>query len=189
MTIRRHTAALAAAAAFLFSGCTDMYNGNKMKPLEENRFYADRQSARTPVAGTVPRGLGDPTDAFHSGMQGGAYVTAIPVAIDSALLARGQDRFTVFCSPCHGRTGEGNGMIVQRGFPRPNSFHIDSVRSKPDGYYFDVITNGFGRMYAYAPSVPAADRWAVIAYVRALQLSRTVDASTLSAEERSKLAH
>ncbi len=111
------------------------------------------------------------------------------MTVDSALLARGQDRFNTFCSPCHGRTGEGTGMIVQRGFPKPNSFHQDSVRAKPDGYYFDVITNGFGRMYSYAPSVPAADRWAIVAYVRALQLSRKVDAARLTADERKRLSH
>jgi mono/diheme cytochrome c family protein len=116
-------------------------------------------------------------------------VTAIPATVDSALLYRGQDRFNTFCSPCHGRTGEGTGMIVQRGFPKPNSFHMDSVRAKPDGYYFDVITNGFGRMYSYAPSVPTADRWAIVAYVRALQMSRTVDAAALTADERKKLSN
>jgi mono/diheme cytochrome c family protein len=192
MNQTRHIyAAIAAALAsvLLLAGCTDMYNGNRIKPLEESKFYADKQTARPLVAGTVPRGMAEVSDPFHTGKQGGAFVTAIPVTVDSALVYRGQDRFNTFCSPCHGRTGEGTGMIVQRGFPKPNSFHMDSVRAKPDGYYFDVITNGFGRMYSYAPSVPPADRWAIVAYVRALQLSRTVDAGTLTADERKKLSH
>lgn len=197
MTTVRHTAprpALAAVAAaiasvLLLAGCTDMWNGNKMKPLEESRFFADKQASRPLVAGTVPRGMADAASPFHTGKQDGGFVTAIPVTIDSALLYRGRDRFDTFCSPCHGRTGEGTGMIVQRGFPKPNSFHMDSVRAKPDGYYFDVITNGFGRMYSYAPSVPTADRWAIVAYVRALQMSRTVDAAALTADERKKLSN
>jgi len=191
MTTLRHTPAAAAALLLLVltAGCGDMYNGNRIKPLEESRFYADKRSARPLVEGTIPRGIGDITDVYHTGKKDGAFVTAIPVRIDSALVYRGQERFNIYCSPCHGRTGEGNGMIVQRGFPKPNSFHSDSVRAKPDGYYFDVITNGFGRMYSYAPSVPAADRWAIVAYVRALQMSRTVDAASLTAGERNKISH
>ena len=177
------------AIALLAAGCTDMYNGNRIKPLEESRFYADKQSSRPLVAGTVPRGMADADDPFHTGRENGGFVTAIPATVDSALVYRGQDRFNTFCSPCHGRTGEGAGMIVQRGFPKPNSFHSDTVRTKPDGYYFDVITNGFGRMYSYAPSVPPADRWAIVAYVRALQLSRRVDAATLTADERKQLSN
>lgn len=183
----RSTSWVFAAAALLLSGCTDMYNESRIKPLEESWFYADRQASRPLIAGTVPRGMANTGDAFHTGMAGGKPLTAIPVSIDSALLARGQDRFNTFCSPCHGRTGDGNGMIVLRGFPRPNSFHQDSLRLKPVGYYFDVITNGFGRMYSYAPSVPPGDRWAIIAYLRALQLSRNVDAKRLTTEERKQL--
>ncbi len=173
-----------AALALSFAGCTDMYNDSRIKPLEESRFYADRQASRPLVPGTVPRGMAGAGDAFHTGMAGGKPLTSLPVAVDSAFLARGQDRFNTFCSPCHGRTGDGNGIIVQRGFPRPNSFHQDSVRAKPVGYYYDVITNGFGRMYSYAPSVPPADRWAIVAYLRALQLSRNIDATRLTDEER-----
>lgn len=191
MTTIRHTAAAAAALALAagLAGCTDMWNGNKMKPLEESGFYADRQASRPLVEGTVPRGMANVSDAFHTGRADGGFATSIPVKVDSAFLRRGRDRFDTFCSPCHGRTGEGAGMIVQRGFPKPNSFHMDSVRAKPDGYYFDVITNGFGRMYSYAPSVPPADRWAIVAYVRALQLSRTVEAAALTPDERNKLSH
>lgn len=176
-----------AALALAFAGCTDMYNDSRIKPLEESRFYADRQASRPLVPGTVPRGMADAGDAFHTGMAGGKPLASLPVAVDSALLARGRDRFDTFCSPCHGRTGDGNGIIVERGFPKPNSFHQDSVRAKPVGYYFDVITNGFGRMYSYAPSVPPADRWAIVAYLRALQLSRNVDAARLTDEERNMI--
>jgi hypothetical protein len=180
---------MALAWALLLAGCTDMQNGNRIKPLEESRFYADKRTARPLVEGTVPRGMAVVSDPVHTGKRDGAFVTAIPVRVDSALVHRGRDRFNIFCSPCHGRTGEGTGMIVQRGFPKPNSFHMDSVRAKPDGYYFDVITNGFGRMYSYAPSVPPADRWAIVAYVRALQFSRTVDAGALTEDERKLLYH
>jgi mono/diheme cytochrome c family protein len=186
-TIPTLIAFLAAAAPLLLGGCTDMYNDSRIKPLQESKFYADHQSARPLVEGTVPRGMAENADAFHTGKAGGAFVTSIPVTVDSALLARGQDRFNTFCSPCHGRTGEGDGMIVQRGFPKPNSYHQDSVRAKPDGFYFDVITNGFGRMYSYAPSVPVADRWAIVSYIRALQLSRQVEAARLRADERERL--
>lgn len=187
LTYRPGFAALLAALAIVLAGCGDMYNESRIKPLEESRFYADRQSSRPLVPGTIPRGMANAGDEFHTGMSGGKPLTAIPAPIDSVFLARGQDRFNTFCSPCHGRTGEGNGMIVQRGFPRPNSFHQDSVRAKPVGYYYDVITNGFGRMYSYAPSIPPGDRWAIVAYLRALQLSRNIDAKRLTAGERNRL--
>lgn len=181
---RRVNLVIALIGALALTGCTDMYNESRVKPLEESRFYPDRQASRSLVEGTVPRGMADATNPFHTGMEGGRPLTAIPVTIDGALLARGQDRYNTFCSPCHGRTGEGTGIIVQRGFPKPASFHDDTLRARPAGYYFDVITNGFGRMYSYAASIPVADRWAIVAYVRALQLSRRVEAARLTAAER-----
>jgi cytochrome c len=102
-------------------------------------------------------------------------------------MKRGQKQFTTFCTPCHGYLGDGNGMIVQRGFPRPNSFHSDSVRTRPVGYYVDVMTNGFGKMYSYAPSISVSDRWAIAAYIRALQLSQRSQFASLPEEEKAKV--
>jgi len=179
---------LAAALGLFAAGCTDMYDDARIKPLQESTFYADGQSSRPLVEGTVPRGAARSDEHFTTGKVNGRFVDAFPVEVTAELLDRGEDRFNVFCSPCHGRLGEGTGMIVRRGFPRPNSFHSDSVRSKPAGYYFDVITNGFGRMYSYAPSIPVEDRWAVVAYLRALQLSRRVEAGALTSAELEKLS-
>jgi len=180
--------ALACALALAAAGCTDMYNDARIKPLQASRFYADGQSSRPLVEGTVPRGMARPAGPFTTGKSGGKFVDAIPVELTDSLLDRGEDRFNVFCSPCHGRLGDGLGMIVQRGFPRPHSFHEDSVRAKPAGYYFDVISNGFGRMYSYAPSIPVEDRWAIVSYLRALQLSRRVDVQALDEAERGTLS-
>jgi hypothetical protein len=178
----------ALGAALLAAGCTDMYNDSRIKPLQASRFYADGRSARPLVEGTVPRGMARLNEEFYTGKTGGKFVGTLPVELTDSLLDRGEDRFNVFCSPCHGRLGDGTGMIVRRGFPRPNSFHDDSVRAKPVGFYFDVITNGFGRMYSYAPSVPVEDRWAIVAYLRALQLSRRVDVRALGSAERDSLS-
>lgn len=189
----RHTiantrvAGLLLSGALLLAGCTDMYDGSRIKPLEESRFHADGRSARPLVEGTVPRGMARTDEHFYTGKIGGKPADRFPMALNDSVLARGRDRFDTFCSPCHSRLGDGNGMIVQRGFPKPNSFHADTVRNKPVGYYFDVITNGFGRMYSYAHSVPAEDRWAIVAYMRALQKSTDVDVRALTPEERSRL--
>lgn len=180
-------ALLTVPAVLLMAGCTDMYDGSRIKPLEESRFFPDRRASRTLVEGTVPRGMARTDEHFYEGKIGGRPAETFPIAVTDSVLARGRDRFNTFCSPCHSRLGDGNGMIVQRGFPKPNSFHTDSVRNKPVGYYFDVITNGFGRMYSYAHSVPVEDRWAIVAYLRALQYSTAVDAGLLTPEERSRL--
>jgi len=172
------------ALAIWVSGCMDMYDNQKMKPLEPSTFYADGLSSRPLVEGTVARGQARTDELLYTGKMNGKLVDVFPFSITDSVLARGQDRFNTFCSPCHSRLGDGRGMIVQRGFPQPRSFHSDSVRNRPAGYYFDVITNGFGRMYSYAPSVPVKDRWAIIAYIRALQLSQRAAARDLSRQER-----
>jgi len=174
--------------AALATGCNDMYDNHRLKPLEESKFYADRSSARSLLEGTVARGEARTEELLNTGRVGGKLADLLPMPVTRELLARGEDRFNTFCSPCHSRLGDGNGMIVQRGFPRPNSFHADSVRLKPAGHYFDVITNGFGRMYPYAPSIPVNDRWAIVAYVRALQLSRRIPYEELSGEEQKRLS-
>ena len=122
-----------------------------------------------------------------TGKVDGTFVAKAPITLDAAVLARGRERFDVFCSPCHGRTGRGDGMIVRRGFKQPSSYHVDRLRQMPIGYFYDVITIGFGAMPDYAAQIPPADRWAIAAYVRTLQFSQHAPASALSADEREKL--
>jgi len=163
-----------------------MHDQPKYRGLRANPFFADGRSARPAIPDTVSRtDLRD--DALASGKTEGGYVTSLPVAVDAALLARGRERFDIFCSPCHSPLGDGRGMVVRRGLSQPPSFHIPRLREAPPGYFFDVITNGFGRMQDYAAQVPAADRWAIVAYVRALQLSQDAPLSDVPADERAKL--
>lgn len=170
------------------AGCHKaMHNQAKYKPLAASAFFANGMAARPTVAGTVARGSVHTGDPVYSGTENGQLVPVMPVPVTEQLLKRGQERFNIHCSPCHGATGEGNGMIVRRGFPPPPSYHIDRLRSAPDGHFFQVITNGFGRMYEYGTRVPVEDRWAIIAYVRALQLSQNARPEDLPADERQKL--
>ena len=176
-TNRRSAVPLFAAlalTAFLSAGCRqDMHDAPRYDPLEASDAFGNGSSARPIVAGTVPRGqLND--DAFlHTGKGADNLpVAAFPFAITHDDLDRGQERFNVFCAPCHGRTGVGNGMVVQRGYRQAQSLHIDRLRMAPEGYFFDVITNGFGVMPDYRAQIAVEDRWRIIAYVRALQLSR-----------------
>ncbi|HEX9115694.1 MAG TPA: cytochrome c, partial [Anaerolineae bacterium] len=119
---------------------------------------------------------------FYTGMIGKDVGNVMPFPVTREVLERGRERFNIYCAPCHSRTGDGNGMIVQRGYRRPPSYHIDRLRQAPLGHFFDVITNGFGAMPDYAAQVPPADRWAIIAYIRALQLSQAAPASLMPAE-------
>ena len=163
--------------ALLVSGCEqDMAEAPRHDPLEASDLFADGASARTPVAGTVAR------DADLSPVP-----DAMPQAITPELLRRGQERFDVFCSPCHGRTGEGDGMIVQRGFPKPPSYHREALRQAPDRHFYDVITDGYGVMYSYASRVPARDRWAIVAYIRALQFAHHAPVDSLPERLRHQL--
>ena len=171
----------------VISGCTDMYDGQKIKPLEESSFFDNRLSARPLVEGTVPRGELRLDEHLYKGRVGGVLVETFPFPISESMMVRGRERYETFCSPCHGRLGDGTGMIVQRGFPKPNSFHADSLRAKSVGHFYDVILNGFGRMYSYAPSIRVEDRWAIVAYIRALQYSRMADVGDLSEAERAGL--
>ena len=173
--------------AGLLSSCTDMYDQPKFKPLRPSKFYPDG-SSRPLVEGTVARGYARTDELMYTGKIGGKPSDLFPFPVTAEVMKRGKDRFNIFCTPCHGQLGNGEGMIVQRGFPKPNSFHADTVRSLPVGFYFDVITNGFGKMYSYAPSVPVEDRWAIIAYIRALQLSQHSSVADLTGAERKQLA-
>ncbi len=170
------------------AGCRqDMHDQPKYKPFRRSEFFADERSARPLVPGTVARGMLREDTAYFTGKVGKDFVTQIPVEVTPQLLARGRERFEIFCSPCHGRTGRGDGMVVQRGFKRPPSYHIDRLREVPVGYFYDVISNGFGAMSDYAAQVAPADRWAIAAYIRVLQYSEYAPASELSADERAKL--
>ena len=175
-----------AATLFMIAGCDhlhqDMGNQPKNKPLSPSDFFADGRSVRMPVENTVSRSSMDNDQLMVS-----KDSTNFPMPLNDALLERGQERFRIFCSPCHGIQGDGNGMIVMRGMKRPPSYHQDRLRQAPNGYIYDVITNGFGQMYNYAAQVPPRDRWAIVAYVRALQLSRNAKVADLPAEVREKL--
>ena len=177
--------------ALALGGCrNDMHHQAKIKPFRESTFFADGASARTLPEGAVARGFLR-EDAILSRGQGpdGKFVEKIPVPITRALLLRGQERFDIYCSPCHGRTGEGRGMIVQRGFKQPNSFHVDRLRAERAGYFFDVVTNGFGQMSSYAAQVPPEDRWAIVAWIRTLQASHHMPKDFLLKEDEEELAH
>jgi mono/diheme cytochrome c family protein len=167
--------ALAIAALTLIgaAGCRqDMHNQPKYRALRGTDFFPDGASARPQVEGTVARGtLGD-NEAFFTGKVANVTVKELPFKVDDAVVTRGQERFNIFCTPCHDATGSGRGMVVQRGYKQPPSFHDDRLRNADAGYFFDVMTNGFGAMPDYKMQLSARDRWAVVAYIRALQLSQ-----------------
>ncbi|HUJ11727.1 MAG TPA: cytochrome c [Verrucomicrobiae bacterium] len=175
--------------ALLLAGCDlqDMYEQPEYKPLEESKFFSDDKSARPLVEDTVARGELRTNEVFFAGKSGTNYVTELPLPLTRELLLRGRERYDIFCSPCHDRTGHGNGMIVQRGFAQPPSFHIDRLRGEPIGYFYNVMTHGFGKMSDYASQVPPEDRWAIAAYIRALQFSEHAPLQDVPAEERAKL--
>ena len=187
---RRQAAALAAVlvAGLAAAGCRqDMHQAPRYDPLERSDFFADQRASRPLVEGTVARGELRADKAFYTGKVDNQPVSTIPMPVTREVLERGQDRFNIYCSPCHSRLGDGNGMIVQRGLKQPPSFHVERLRAEADGYFFDVMTNGFGAMQDYSAQVAPADRWAITAYVRALQYSRRVEAGSLSDEDRRTL--
>jgi mono/diheme cytochrome c family protein len=164
-----------------------MTNQPRAKPLSQSEFFANGTSARQPPPNTVPVGEARENVAFYTGLTNGTYITQLPLKLTSELLNRGREKFDTMCAECHDRTGSGNGMIVQRGFPQPPSFHVDRLRNAPIGHFYDVITNGYGAMYSYATRVDPEDRWAIAAYIRALQLSHNAKPSDLDSSERVKL--
>jgi len=191
MTSRRLPPTFAAALvgwAVCCAGChRDMHDQPRYEPLEASDFFADGQSARLPVPGTVARGQLNEDQALLTGKEGGQFVTQFPLEVDRALLERGRERFGIYCAVCHAATGEGDGMVVRRGFRRPPSYHIQRLRDAPPGHFFDVITNGFGAMPRFADRIEPQDRWAIVAYVQALQLSRNASIEDVPADERSSL--
>jgi mono/diheme cytochrome c family protein len=150
----------------------DMHDQPRFKPLAKSDFYDDLRSARPPVEGTVARGQLHEDSYFYTGKIGNDPGDVLPFPASEEVLSRGRQRFNIYCAPCHSRVGDGNGMIVQRGYRHPPSFHIDRLRKVPLGYFFDVMKNGFGAMPDYAAQVPPRDRWCIAAYIRALQLSQ-----------------
>jgi len=173
----------------LFAACRqDMHNQPKVKPLTKSDFFADGQSSRPLPAGTVARGYLREDSAYYAGRNGDQFVSDFPVPVTRQLLQRGQERFNIFCAPCHDRTGGGRGMVVRRGYQPPPSLHIERLRDAPVGHFFDVMSNGLGAMPDYASQVPVEDRWAIAAYVKALQLSQYAPVSDVPPEKRAGLA-
>jgi mono/diheme cytochrome c family protein len=176
------------AALACTPGCNQMMNDEpRYKPLAASDFFEDGQSARPQVTGTIAHGHLRLDQAFYTGRLNGSLVDTFPVPVTRALLTRGQERFDIFCSPCHGRTGDGDGMVVQRGFRPPPSYHLDRLRAAPIGHFFDVMTNGIGAMPSYASRVSVMDRWAIAAYIRALQLSQFAPLADVPETERQRL--
>ena len=179
----------AACCALAISGCDyslrqDMANQPYNRPLSPSDFFADGRSERPLLENTVAHGALE-NDVYNVAKDYAGY----PLPVNEKLLQRGQDRYKIFCAPCHGLQGDGNGMAAVRGMKHPPSYHIDRLRQAPNGYFYDVMTNGFGAMYSYSERIPPSDRWAIIAYVRALQLSRNAKSSDLPESLRQKLAN
>ena len=180
-----------AVAALSIAGCnTDMWVQQKTAPLSQSDFFSDGQSARPLVPGTIPRGHLREDGVFYTGIENGKWVDKIPVPVTMDLLKRGRDRFDIYCSPCHGRLGDGKGMIALRGYQlkRPvGNYHSERLMKMPVGHFYDVITNGYGAMYSYASRIEPQDRWAVVAYIRALQMSQHGSVSDLNDKEKAQL--
>jgi mono/diheme cytochrome c family protein len=172
----------------MLAGCRqDMHDAPRYEAFEATAQFAETGASRTPPVGTVPRGWLREDEALYTGKVAGQLIDEFPLAIAHADLVRGQQRFNIFCTPCHGALGDGNGMVVQRGLRQAASFHQDRLRQEKVGYVFDVITNGFGAMPDYAAQIPVRDRWLIVAYVRALQLSQHASADDVPADRRAEL--
>ena len=183
----RSAIAVVALSGALAACRQDMHDAPRYEPLEASRFFSGGQASRALVANTVPRGHLREDEHLFTGKVGGQLATEFPMPVTADVMARGQERFNVFCSPCHSRKGDGTGMIVQRGFRQPPSYHEERLVNAPVGYFFDVMTNGFGAMQDYSAQVPVADRWAIAAYIRALQLSRRGAVADVPADRREEL--
>lgn len=185
----RSTWLLLAFLLILTSGCRQkMANQPQYDPLEPSAFFEDGMSARPRLAGTVARGELSTNPFFDTGKVNGAIADGYPMPVTMAVVNRGQQRYDIYCSECHSRTGDGNGMIPARGYRRPPSFHTATLRTAPTGHFFDVMTNGFGAMPPYKTMIPPADRWAIVAYIRALQLSQHATVDDVPVADRAKLS-
>jgi mono/diheme cytochrome c family protein len=165
-----------------------MKDDARIKPYERSSFFADGRSARPPVEGTIARGQLRESEVFYRGLDAdGTFTRGMPVPVTAELLERGRERYEIFCSPCHSRVGDGNGMIVQRGYKQPNSYHIERLRQIENGYFYDVISNGFGQMSSYAGQVKPHDRWAIVAWIRVLQLAQHSNESAIPVDLRQRI--
>ncbi|MGD9646560.1 MAG: cytochrome c [Pirellulales bacterium] len=177
-----------ALGALALAGCQPaMTNQPRYESYEGTSFFSDGRSMRPPVEGSVARGTLDLAGPRGTGREAGKFVLHIPFEVDRATVLRGRERFNIYCAPCHDQTGSGRGMIVLRGYPPPPSLHTEALRQAPDGQLFDVITNGYRQMPDYAAQVPVDDRWAIIAYIRALQISQHATLDEVPPGERSQL--
>jgi len=189
---RRRPPAAAALALVVIAaglgGChRDLRYQPRIDPLEKSRFFADGVGARPIPAGTVARGQLKADRTFYTGLEGDQLAASIPLPVTPELLARGRGRYNIYCAPCHDQAGNGLGMVVRRGYKQPPSLHIDRLRQARPGYFFDVMTNGFAKMPSYAAQVPADDRWAIAAYIRALQLSQNATLEDVPDDVRQEL--
>jgi mono/diheme cytochrome c family protein len=175
-------------ACVVFAGCRqDMHDTPRYEAYEASTAFPDGRSSRSAPAGTVARGLLREDEALNTGKVDGQLVEAVPFAVTHADLQRGQERFNIYCTPCHGRLGDGNGMVVQRGLRQAASYHQDRLRQERIGYFYDVITNGFGAMQGYAEQIPVRDRWLIASYVRVLQFSQNATINDVPADRRGDL--
>ena len=183
--LRRITLAVCALA---LAGCRqDMHDQPRYKPLAATDFFGDGRSARPVVDGTVARGHLRIDAALYTGKVGDQDVDVFPFPITRADLLRGQERFNIYCSPCHSRIGDGNGMVVRRGFRQAASYHTEKLIKAPVGHFFDVMTNGFGAMPSYASRIEPQDRWRIAAYIRALQFSQNARIEDVPQDQRDKI--
>jgi len=164
-----------------------MHDQPRMRAYRGTEFFGDGRSARPLVEGAIARGQLRQDAHLYTGKVGGAFADSFPFPVTAQVLARGQERFRIYCSPCHGQLGTGEGMVPQRGYKKPPSYHIDRLRSEKPGYFFDVMTNGFGAMPDYAAQVSVEDRWAIVAYIRALQLSQHASLDDVPGDQRGVL--
>jgi hypothetical protein len=165
-----------------------MADQTRYEPLEATTFFADHRASRPLPTGVLARGFLNEDEHLYAGRVNGALATTFPFEITEPVLTRGRERYNIFCTPCHDQAGSGNGMAVRRGFRRPPpTFHMDRLREAPPGHFYDVIANGFGAMNDYAAQIKPRDRWAIVAYVRVLQLSQNANVQELSAQDRQEL--
>lgn len=186
--LKRGAVLAALVATMGVAGCRqDMHDAPRYEVFESSAFFPDGRASRSLPVGTIPRGWLREDEATYTGRMNGEFIDAFPFAISHSDLQRGRERFNVYCTPCHGRLGDGNGMVVQRGLRQAASYHQDRLRQERVGYFFDVITNGFGAMQGYAEQVPVRDRWLIVAYIRALQLSQNASVENVPADRRGEL--
>ena len=164
-----------------------MHDAPRYEVYEASASFADGRASRNPPVGTVARGQLRDDDWLYTGKVDGLPAEAFPFPIGEAEMQRGRERFNIYCTPCHGLLGDGRGMVVQRGLRQAASYHQERLRAAPVGYFFDVITNGFGAMQGYAEQIPPRDRWLIAAYVRALQLSQHATIDDVPAADRGRL--